>query len=178
MNTLIQNLLQETVSKGLSDKISSQFGISSSQAESALSLLMPEVLSGVQENAKDGNSAEQLEKTLKKNHADGSIFDKIDDLVLNPESAKGEKILDHIFGKNADKKAMIEKKAAEKSGLDSSVVSQIFTIAAPLVMGKLGQSLGKSSSGISPLLSLLDQNNDGSVVDDMFRLAKNFFTKK
>ncbi len=179
MNTIIQGLLQETASKGLSSKISSQFGISESQADSVLSMLMPEVLSGVKENAKkDEYSAQQLQNTLKKHHADGGIFSQLDTLVSNPDVAKGSKILGHIFEGNSDKQAEIEKKVAEKSGIDSGIVSQIFTIAAPLVMGKLGQSIAGASGGGSMLTSLLDQNNDGSVIDDVFRLAKKFFFKK
>lgn len=176
MNALIQNLLQETASKGIASKISSQFGISESQANSALSMLMPEVLSGVQGNAKDEKSAQQLQNTLEKNHSDGGIFSHLDDLISNPESGKGSQILGHIFGSDTEKKSAIEKKVAEKSGIDSGVVSQIFTMAAPLVMGKLGQSVGKSGN-TSMLTSLLDQNNDGSIIDDIFRLGMKFFKK-
>ncbi len=177
MNALIQSLLQETAEKGLSQKISSQFGISESQANSALSMLMPEILSGVKNNATDEKSSQDLQNTLQKNHSDGSIFDQLDGLVSNPNFAKGDKILGHIFGNDAEKKTSIENKVAEKNDLSSDVVSQIFTIAAPLVMGKLGQSVGKSGN-ISILTSLLDQNNDGSVIDDIFRLAKKFLFKK
>ena len=180
MNALIQNLLQETASKGISSKISSQFGISESQASSVLSMLMPEVLSGVQGNTKDEKSAQQLQHTLEKNHSDGSIFNNLESLVANPDAAKGSKILGHIFGNDTEKKSTIENTVAEKSGVSSDIVSQIFTMAAPLVMGKLGQSVaGKGTSGsISMLTSLLDQNNDGSIVDDVFRFAKKFFFKK
>jgi len=178
MNALIQNLLQETAQKGLSKKIASQFGISETQASSALSMLMPEVLSGVKENTKDEKSAQQLQNTLQKHHSDGGILNQLDDLVSNPDAGKGAKILGHIFGENQEKQVQIEQKVAEKSGLDSSVVSQIFTMAAPLVMGKLGRSSTGSTGGLSMLTSLLDQNNDGSIVDDIFRLAKKFFFKK
>ncbi|HIQ57453.1 TPA: DUF937 domain-containing protein [Candidatus Gracilibacteria bacterium] len=176
MNSLIQNLLKETASKGLASKISSQLGISESQVNSALSMLMPEILSGVKENTKDENSAQQLQNTLKKHHSDGGIFNQLDALVSNPDSAKGSKILGHIFGNNSEKQTAIEKNVAEKSGVDSNIVSQIFAIAAPLVMGELGKSVGKSGN-TSMLTSLLDQNNDGSIIDDIFRLGMKFFKK-
>jgi len=195
MNALLQNLMTQALSKGLSDKIGSSLGVSSSQASSVISMLMPTVLGGLQSNAEDPKEAEKIASTLQKNHT-GNIFDNLDDLVSNPKNQKGDGILQHILG---NKRSVIEKNVAQQSGMDSSIVSSIFTMVAPLVMGEIGKKLtgGNSSNSQSSLLSsilgggekntaskeqslltsLLDKNGDGSIIDDVLSMGMNFLKK-
>lgn len=69
-----------------------------------------------------------------------------------------------------------------KSGVDSSSISSLLAMAIPLIMGALnkpaGSNFGDASSDnsiTSMLTNMLDQNKDGSVVDDLADMAKKFF---
>jgi len=194
MNNFLQDLIQDTVSKGISDKIGKQLGVSSSQANSVISLLMPAVLGGLQKNAQDPVEAEKIVNTVQKHHAGGGIFNNISDLLSNPQNQKGDKILQHVLG---DKRQVVEQSIAQKSGMDSTMVSNIFTMIAPLVMGEIGKKLtgGNSSSDSSSLLSgilgggkseakeqsfltsLLDRDGDGEIMDDVLQMGMNFLKK-
>src|SRR5690606_14211241 len=97
----------------------------------------------------------------------------------------GNKILDHILG---NKKNNVEKAIGIKSGLDTSSVAKILKVAAPILMGLLGnqaqQKAVSSPSGLEGLLgsllgdnsensqqsfieSILDADGDGSIMDDV-----------
>jgi hypothetical protein len=109
--------------------------------------------------------------------------------------ANGTGILRHVLG---ERRGTIEKALAEATGLDAGTVGQLLEVAAPLVMGALGQQQrqqGLDPDGLSDFLSqqrqaaqaanpglmsvltsLLDTNKDGSVLDDIFRLVGRLFS--
>jgi hypothetical protein len=69
-----------------------------------------------------------------------------------------------------------------KSGIDASLISSLLPMLAPLVMGALNQKTNLSSTDTSNtnditsmLTNFIDQDNDGSVVDDLMGMAKKFF---
>ena len=112
----------------------------------------------------------------------------------NPQSANGAGILGHVFG---NQQPAIENNLAQATGLDQSSAGGLLETLAPLVMGSLGkaqQENGLDVNGLSNLLSnqqqeaqanapdamsmlgsMLDQNKDGSSIDDLQRMAASFF---
>jgi len=87
----------------------------------------------------------------------------------------------------------VENAVSQSSGLDLGSVSKLLTMLAPLVMGGLGrirQQEGLDTGGLSSmlqgemrsaeqkglapsgLLSLLDADKDGDVVDDLAKIGK------
>ena len=86
---------------------------------------------------------------------------------------------------------------AQATGMDQSAAGGLLETLAPLVMGAVGQTQqqnGLDASGLSAMLngqqqeaqsnapdvmgmlgSMLDQNKDGNAIDDLQRLAANFF---
>jgi hypothetical protein len=121
---------------------------------------------------------------------DGSILDNLGGLFgggVNEEVKQdGLGILGHVLGGSQDNAV---RALSQKSGLDTNSVMQILQVAAPILLGYLGkqkqQKNVNSDSGIGDLLgglmgggnaqpkqqsmieSLLDGNNDGSVIDDI-----------
>lgn len=198
MNQLLQTLLQEAITKGLSEKVGTSLGISEEKASSVISFLAPAVIGGLQKNAEDPQEAQDIVNALEKDHSNSSLFDHLDDLISQPATAKGDGILKHVLGEN---RMTIEEKVAKQSGVDSTIVSQIFTMIAPLVMGYLGKNLlseknNSNTSGLTDMLtgilsggqtqkkeqsfltSLLDQDNDGNIADDILSMGMKFLQKK
>lgn len=128
------------------------------------------------------------------NDHDGSIFDNLQGYVNNPQPANGAGILGHVFG---SQEAAIQNNLAQATGMDQSSAGGLLETVAPLVMGALGQTQqrnGLDAAGLSSLLnsqqqqaqtmspdmmsmlgSMLDQNQDGSAIDDLQRMAAKFF---
>jgi hypothetical protein len=176
-------------------QIGSQFGINDPKktevaTKSAFSVLM----GALTKNATQGNGASILSSVLDKDH-DGSILDDIagyftgNTKVSNPKTVDGAGILSHLLGNNSDS---IFDQLANVAGIDKNSSASLLEKLAPIAMGMLGkakkeQNLDekglqnilkktvepvKNDSMIGGLLTnFLDQDGDGSVVDDLGRMG-------
>ena len=154
---------------------------------------MPLILAALARNANNPQGAESLHQAINNDH-DGSIFDNLTGYVSNPQTANGAGILGHVFG---GQKPAIESNIAQATGIDQGSAGGLLETLAPLVMGAVGRAQQQEQldpSGLSNLLnqqqqqaqnnapgamgmlsSMLDQNNDGSAIDDLKRMAGGFF---
>ena len=184
----IMNLLGGDLGKSLVEGLSSQTGQSKSNTSNLLNMAMPVLLQAMQRNASSPKGAAGLMGALSNKH-DGSILDNLGAVFSGSNSnavqEDGSKILGHVFGYRQQN---IQNALSKQSGMDASSVSQILKIAAPVVMGLLGkqqrQTSVRDASGLSNMLggliggnfhnnnqsfieSILDADNDGSIVDDV-----------
>jgi hypothetical protein len=156
-------------------------------------IAVPLILAAMARNASNPEGAASLHEAVTNDH-DGSIFQNLRDYVTNPQSASGTGILGHVFG---GQQAVIQNNLAQATGMDQSSAGGLLETVAPLVMGALGQTQqqrGLDAAGLSNLLnsqqqqaqanapeimgmlgSMLDQNQDGSAMDDLQRMAAKFF---
>ena len=192
MNAITQMIAQQLGGSAAST-IVQRFGISESTANTAIQMAVPLILAGLARNASQPQEAQNLHRAVASDH-DGSIFDNLMGYLGNPQSANGAGILGHVFG---GQKPAIESNLAQATGMDQSSAGGLLETLAPLVMGSLGkaqQQNGLDASGLTNLLnsqqdeaqanapgamsmlnSMLDQNNDGSSMDDLQRMAAGFF---
>jgi hypothetical protein len=158
----------------------------------AVQIGVPLILAALARNAARPDGAQDLHDAINNDH-DGSIFDNLSGYLGNPQSANGAGILGHVFG--SDQPA-IANNLAGATGMDQGSASNLLETLAPLVMGAVGQAQtqnGLDASGLSNMLnaqqqeaesnapdvmgmlgSMLDQNKDGSAMDDLQRMAANF----
>jgi hypothetical protein len=192
MNAITQIITQQLAGGAIS-QMAQRVGISESTANTAVQIAVPLILAALARNASQPNGAEQLHQAINNDH-DGSIFDNLAGYLSNPQQANGAGILGHVFG---GQQLTMESNLAQATGLDQGSVGSMLEMVAPLVMGALGQTqqqTGLDASGLSNLLndqqqqaqanapgmmgvlnSMLDQNKDGSAIDDLSRIAGNFF---
>src|SRR5689334_4412975 len=192
MNAITQIITQQ-LSGTASRTIAQRFGISETTANTAIQMAIPLILAALARKASQPQEAESLHQAIANDH-DGSIFDNLMGYLGNPQSANGAGILGHVFG---SQQPAIENNLAQATGMDQSSAAGLLATVAPLVMGSLGQAQqqnGLDASGLSDLLnsqkeeaqanapgamgmlsSMLDQNKDGNTMDDLSRLAANFF---
>lgn len=192
MNALTQIITQQ-LSGDASRTIAQRFGISEATANRAVQIGVPLILAALARNANEPQGAQSLHQAINEDH-DGSIFDNLLGYVSNPQTANGAGILGHVFG---GQKPTIENNLAQATGIDQSSAGGLLETLAPLVMGAVGQAQQQEQldpSGLTNLLnrqqqqaetnepgamgilsSLLDQNKDGSAIDDLKRMAGGFF---
>ncbi|MDC7993642.1 DUF937 domain-containing protein [Altibacter sp. HG106] len=157
---------------------------------SVVTMALPLLMGAMKRNAQTPQGAAGLMGALNNKH-DGSILDNLGGLfdggVNDDIKVDGLGILGHVLGGSQDN---VVGAISKKSGLDSNSVMNILQVMAPIVLGYLGkqkrQQNVSSDSGIESLLggmlgggkkqqrkqqslieSLLDGDNDGSVVDDI-----------
>ena len=192
MNAITQIVTQQ-LGGSAARTIAQRFGISETAANTGIQMAVPLILTALARNASQPQEAQNLHQAVATDH-DGSIFDNLTGYLQNPQSANGAGILGHVFG---SQKPAVENNLAQATGMDQSSAGGLLETLAPLVMGSLGkaqQQNGLDASGLSDLLnsqqqeaqanapgamsmlsSLLDQNKDGSSMDDLQRMAASFF---
>lgn len=192
MNALTQ-IITQRLTGGAVSVIAQRLGVSEATANSAVQIAIPLILAALARNASRPDGAESLHEAINNDH-DGSIFQDLIGYLGNPQSANGAGILGHVF---RDQQSTIENRVAQATGMDTSSAGNLLETLAPLVMGVVGQTQqqnGLDASGLSEMLntqqqeaesnapdvmgmlgSMLDQNKDGSSLDDLQRLAANFF---
>jgi hypothetical protein len=185
----ILDLLNSNLGKQIIGGISQETNQPADKTASVVTMAMPILLGAMKRNASNESGAANLMNALNSKH-DGSILDNLGGLFgdgVNEEVKQdGLGILGHVLGGSQDNAV---RALSQKSGLDTNSVMQILQVAAPILLGYLGkqkqQKNVNSDSGIGDLLgglmgggkkqpeqqsmieSLLDGNNDGSVIDDI-----------
>lgn len=194
MSSITDQLLQQLGQGGLS-QISQQIGADAGSTGSALSMAMPLLVSALANNSAKPNGAQALHQALSNDH-DGSILGNLSGFLENPQAANGAGILGHVLG---SQQPAVAQGMAQNTGLNSNQVSQLLQIAAPLVMGALGQqqqSQGLGPNGLAALLGgqqqaaqqanpdmmgmlnqLLDRDKDGSALNDIWGMVRRFFSR-
>lgn len=184
----ILDLLNSAAGQQIIKGVSNETGAPENKTADVLSMGLPVLLGAMQRNASSEQGAQGLLGALNSGKHDGSILDNLGSLfqggVNSDVLSDGAGILSHVLG---GKQATVENSISKKSGLDAGTVASILKIAAPLIMGYLGNKTRSegvnSTSGISDLLgnlmgqtpgnnqslisSILDADGDGSVIDDV-----------
>ena len=184
----ILDILNSDLGKSLVSGVAAQTNQPQNKTHEVLTMALPVLMTAMKRNASSPEGAQGLLNALTNQH-DGSILSNLGSLfsggVDDGITADGSKILGHVLG---GKQGNVEKAISLKSGIDASSVAQILKVAAPILMGMLGnqakQQNVNSPGGLDGLLggllgggskkndqsfleSILDANNDGSIMDDV-----------
>ena len=192
MNAITQMITQQLGGSAV-QTIAQRFGISETKANTAVQIGVPLIMAALARNASQPQGAESLHQAINNDH-DGSILYNVMGYLGNSQSANGAGILGHVFG---NQRPAIESNLAQATGMDQNSAGGLLETLAPLVMGSLGKAQQQNEldpSGLSNLLnsqqqeaqanapdvmsmlgSMLDQNKDGSSIDDLQRMAARFF---
>jgi len=205
MFSLEQLLGQEKGSEAV-EQISQNVGADQSTVNSAIQAALPMLLNGLANNAATPQGAESLNNALEEDH-DGGILDNLGGLgsmifggqqAAPPPQADAGGILGHILGNNQGQAA---EQVSSQTGLGKGQVAQIMMMLAPIVMAYLGRQKreqGVGAGGLGGLLggllggtqtqssgnpmmdmasNYLDKDRDGSAMDDIASMAKDYFKK-
>ncbi len=184
----ILDLLNSDLGKTIVNGVAGQTNQPTNKTQEVLTMAMPLLMEAMRRNASNPQGAESLLGALNSKH-DGSILNNLGGLFGGGVDANimedGGKILGHVLG---NKQQSVQTALSQKSGLDAGSIGQILKVAAPILMGMLGNQakekqvnspngledlLGGLVKGNSPkqersfLESILDADGDGSVIDDV-----------
>ena len=190
---VISEMIAQRISGPIAGQLSERLGVSQSTAQTAVQLAVPLILAALARNASKPQGAQNLHNAVATDH-DGSILDHLSSYVGNPQAANGAGILSHVLG---GQRPVVENNLAQATGMDPNSAGSLLEMVAPLVMGAVGreqQQNGLDPNGLSEFLAqqqnseaqsnpdlmgtlnaMLDSNKDGSVTDDLSRIAGGFF---
>ena len=179
----ILDLLNTQVGEQLVNKASEKTSEDKGKVSTALGMALPLILGAMKRNTNDAEGAKSLDKALQSEKHNGDVLSNLENREAEELSSEGNSILSHVLG---SKQNGISKTLAGSLNMDENSVNKILEMAAPVVMGLLGQQKRKDNvgaSGLSDLLgsvmgsssshdqsmleTLLDSDGDGSVIDDV-----------
>jgi len=172
------NLLDEVLNAngdGAVAQLANQFGLSESQATTAIQNLLAGIAAGLQRNIGQGGLADLVGALQTGNHQ--QYVDNPATLTAEGAAAEGNNILGHIL-ESKDVSRKIAATASTRTGIGEDVLKRMLPMVAALAMGALSKKAsgqptssvaGASAGGgpLSMLTPLLDRNRDGSIADDL-----------
>jgi len=159
-------LLQAT---GQQDQIvntlASQFGLQGNQANSAVSSIMGALSGGMQQQVKT-NGIDSIA-----NVAQDSTLQQLVDQPQNLANSTdaGNNILGQLLG-SKEASRQVAANVEQQSGVSADIIKKMLPMVAAAAMGSMGKQAQASggSAGITGMLSsFLDQDGDGSMIDDV-----------
>ena len=177
---ILKLLLNSGVSNELINSMSRKSGLDTNSVENVISKIAPIFMQKANENFKsDVDSTNFLDMIRRSN---------LDTLSKDPQSlnvSDGNNLLGILTGSKDNSRALASD-VGSQLGLDANSIKTLLPMIAPVIAGMLNKQIGASNltantdtnSITSMLTKFIDQNNDGSIVDDLVRIAGNFFGKK
>jgi len=191
------NLFDELLGKlspSAVSQIGNQAGTSPAQTSNAISAALPLLLGAIANNAARPGGAEALSQAIDRDgHGNEDVETTLERQLTGGSAPGSDRMVDHMLGQ---RRGSIEQALAAKTGASQDNITQILQTLGPLVLGAIGKQ--KQGQGFNPadlagylgqqksaakyksgdmgsyLFDLLDANDDGSVVDDVMRLANQF----
>jgi len=189
------DMLQRRLGSDAVNQISNRIGADPGTTGNAIDAALPLLISAMARNAGDPNQAQSLAKAVSDDH-DGSVLDDVPGYVGRASEKPGVGILRHVLG---GRQQAVQHGLSQATGLEAGKAATLLTMLAPLVMGAVGRAKrenGLDAGGISTLLTgeqehlkqsapgvmgalsrFLDQDNDGSVMDDVSGLLGKAFRR-
>lgn len=190
-------LLKNQIGSGVMEEFQRETNATPEQTESAVGGILSSLLGGLLRNSSTPQGAADLNAALEQDH-DGGLLGNILGVLrggsVEPQyerAANGAGIVGHIFG---NKTGTIVEGISKATGIDTSNIGQMLIKLAPVVMGVLGMlkaKQGLSAQDVNGVLNrtvqqgesqnplfgmvgrVLDQDGDGSFVDDLGSIGMN-----
>ena len=192
--SLIEQLTQTIGGEAL-EGLSKQLGMDQGTTSSAVTAALPMLIGALSKNTSRQQGAHSLERALAEDH-DGSILNNLSGFLGQEDNGPGAGILKHLFGQ---KRQGVERGLGEVAGIDSGMAGKLLENLAPVLMGFLGKqrrqqgmnagmlanllnneaqqtrgTQGTQSTAMNLVTSLLDQDGDGSMIDDAIGMIGKF----
>jgi hypothetical protein len=179
------DMLQQRLGSDAVHQISNRLGADPGTTGNAIDAALPLLISALARNTTDPNQAQAFASAVSNDH-DGSILDDVPGYVNRASEKPGAGILRHVLG---GRQQAVQTGLSRATGLDAGKAGTLLTMLAPLVLGAVGKARkdnGLDAGGLSTLLTgeqehlkqsapgvmgalsrFLDQDSDGSVMDDV-----------
>lgn len=171
MSDLLSNLLGSLGGEETTKKIGSSLNIDPNIIMQAIPIIAPMILGGLKKQSENNGGQERVDHILNK-YGDPGVLDNVDGMV---NKMSGQDNYDtNLGGLLGNSGSQITDVLTNKFNLDGSTAAKIIPMVAPLIMGYLAKRRNTNPEGSSGFASFLDQNGDGSIIDDV----AGFFSSK
>ena len=167
-------------SSGMIDAMSQKSGLGTNDVEAVISKIAPIFMQRANKNFKSAADSATFLAMIRR-----SNLDEMTGAPQNISVAEGNELLGVLTGSEENSRALASD-IGSQLGISADSIKTLLPMIAPMIAGMLNNQLkasnlqdsADSGSMMSMLTQFLDQNKDGSIVDDIFRIAGDFFGKK
>ena len=160
MSDLVQEFMKAMGPK-IVPHMASSTKLSPSMIEQIVPQLVPMIITGLKKQKDEFGGEARVDHILNKYGSASALMD-IAGLLSAKSKQTPDPTLGGLLGSAGTQAASL---LAKQFNLKGNQISMLITMLAPVVLGFLSQK--KNQAGIGGVASLLDQNGDGSVLDDV-----------
>ena len=161
--TNFQNEFMKSLAPQVSSQLAGTLGIKKQTANQMIPDILPLIMGGLKRQMETRGGADRANHILNK-YGDASVLDNLSGLF----SAKVQQDADpRLGGLLGDAGVNAAGTMANKLKVDQGTVMKAIVMLAPVVLGALSRKRDQGGMGSSGIAALIDQNGDGSVLDDV-----------
>jgi hypothetical protein len=147
----------------VSNQLAGTLGIKKQTANQIIPDVLPLILGGLKRQMETRGGADRANHILNK-YGDASVLDGIGDLFAAKVQQDADPRLGGLLG---DAGVNAAGTMANKLNLDQGTIMKAIVMLAPVALGALSRKRDQGGMGSSGIAALIDQNGDGSVLDDV-----------
>lgn len=170
MSDLISELLNSLNSNQATEKVSNTLNIDPTVLQQAIPVIAPMILGGLKKQSENFGGQERVDHILNK-YGNPDVLNDVDSYV--EKSSKLESFDSNLGGLLGNSGSQITDVLKNNFNLDSGTAAKLIPMVAPLILGYLTKSRDSNPEGSAGFASFLDQNGDGSIIDDVMGYFSN-----
>ena len=148
----------------VSKELSSTLGIKKSAASQIIPQIAPLILGGLKKQKESHKDAKRVDHILNK-YGDPDVLDHIhENMAAKAQDDGVDSTLGGLLGNSGLQAA---KMIGQNFKLDSNTAGRLIPMLAPMILGALSKKRDQEGAGSKGIAALLDQDGDGSVLDDV-----------
>ena len=163
MGNLIEELMG-TIGGDVTAQLSNAVGIDQGTAAKLIPAVAPMILAGLKKQKDEHGGVERVDHILNK-YGSPSVLDNLSDLFAS--KAKDENPDPRLGGLLGDAGVQASNLISKQFNVDGNTASKIIPMLAPVILGFLTKKRDNDGVGSNGIASLLDQDGDGSILDDV-----------
>jgi len=156
--------LMSSLGGDVTKQLSNTLGLDQSAASKIIPMVAPMILGGLKKQKDEHGGEERVNHILNK-YGSSSVLDDIGGLFKS--KANDPNADPKLGGLLGDAGVQATNLVSKKFNIDSGAASKIIPMLAPIVLGFLSKKRDAGGLGSSGIASLLDQDGDGSILDDV-----------
>lgn len=153
-----------TMGPEVTKQLSKNLGISQTIANQVVPQIIPMILSGLKKQKDEYGGPARVDHILNK-YGSASVLDNLANLFS--QKAKDDTVDPRLGGLLGESGVQATNMIANQFKLNPSVAAKLIPMLAPVVLGYLTRKRDTQGAGTSGIAALLDQNGDGSILDDV-----------
>lgn len=145
-------------------QLSSNLGLDEKTANQIIPQVIPMILGGLKKQKDNFGGEQRIDHILNK-YGKESMLDNVSDLfAAKAQEKSADPRLGGLLGESGVQATNI---ISQQFGINTKTAMKIIPMLAPVVLGALSRKRDRDGAGSSGIASLLDQDGDGSILDDV-----------